>query len=111
MKKKQSNTEQTGDKIYSSLNVGFRVHTMELLTEIADCGLPRSMGVLKIPLNVFKNILAEVAQRATELNDPQLNILMLKLALYEIPMKEIPKAIEHQMMLQDSQKKDKLSKQ
>lgn len=87
---------------HSVLSVGFRVDTMGLLTEIADAGLDRRMGVLKIPLNIFKNILGEVAERATQLNDPKLNILMLKLALYEVPPHEIPDAIEYQMKLRDS---------
>lgn len=87
---------------HSALSVGFRVDTMGLLTEIADAGLDRRMGVLKIPLNIFKNILGEVAERAIQLNDPQLNILMLKLALYEVPPHEIPDAIEYQMKLRDS---------
>ena len=73
----------------------FRVDTLGLLTEIADAGLDRRMGVLKIPINIFKDLLADVAQRATELNDPRLNILMLRLALYEVPNNKIPEMIEH----------------
>lgn len=91
-------------KKYSAISIGFRVDTLGLLTEIADAGLDRRMGILKLPINIFKNTLAEVAQRATELNDPELNILMLRLALYEVPPHEIPKAIEHQMMLKDKLK-------
>ena len=105
MENKLSKTEQPctiHGVTHSALSVGFRVDTMGLLTEIANCGLPRRMGVLKVPLNVFKNILGEVAERAIEINDPQLNILMLKLALYEVPPKEIPQAIEQQMKLRDS---------
>jgi hypothetical protein len=92
------------NKKYNALNVGFRVDTMSLLTEICDYGLARNMGVLKIPLNIFKNILGEVALRATEINDPKLNILMLKLNLYEINPNEICNAIELQMKLADEHK-------
>ncbi|MDY3521999.1 hypothetical protein PG614_10195 [Riemerella anatipestifer] len=74
----------------------FRVDTVRLLQEIADCGLDRNMGVLKIPLNIFRSLLCEVANRASELNDPKMNILMLKLGLYEIENKEIEKAIQVQ---------------
>lgn len=74
----------------------FRVDTMGLLTEIAECGLPRTQGILKVPLNIFKNLLADVAQRAIELDDPQLNILMLSLNLYEVPHSQIYKQIEKQ---------------
>lgn len=35
-------------------------------------------------LVIFRGLLAEVAQRATELHDPQLDILMLRLNLYEM---------------------------
>jgi len=83
----------------NAFDVGFRVDTMGLLNEICDCGLDRRMGVLKQPMNIFKNILGEVAERAIELNDPRLNILMLKLALYEVAPNEIPSAIEYQMDL------------
>lgn len=77
----------------------FRVDTMALLTEIVDCALRENQGVLKIPLNIFKNLLAKVAERATEINDPELNILMLSLNLYEIPHNEIQKAIDNQKKL------------
>ena len=30
-------------------------------------------------------LLAQVSQRATELNDPVLNVLMLRMNLYEVP--------------------------
>lgn len=72
----------------------FRVDTLGLLTEIADAGLDRRMGVLKIPINIFKDLLADVAQRASEINDPKLNILMLRLTLYEVPQTEITEMIE-----------------
>ena len=48
-------------------------------------------------VNVFKQLLERVAKRAIILNDPQLNILMISLTLYEIPACDIPKEIENQM--------------
>lgn len=80
-------------------NFDFRIDTNQFLNEIADCAIPQSMGVLKIPLNIFKNLLAQTAQRATEINDPKLNILMLKLGLYEVSPFDISKAIETQEKL------------
>ena len=44
--------------------------------------------------NVFRNLLARVAERATELNDPIMNVLMLRLNLYEVPNGERHKIIE-----------------
>ena len=66
-------------------SVHFRVDTMKLLHEICDSAMPQTMGIVKIPLNVFKNLLAQVAQRATQLHDPILDRLMFDLTLYELP--------------------------
>ena len=42
-----------------------------------------SAGVLKQPLRIFLGMLAELADRARELDDPELNALMIRLALYD----------------------------
>ena len=80
-------------------NMQFSVNTIGLLTEIVDSGLDRRMGVLKTPINQFRHLLVQVAQRATELNDPKLNVLMLRLWLYEASPEDIPKLIEEQFKL------------
>lgn len=77
----------------------FTVHAVNLLEEIANCSLPKDMGVLKIPLNLFQGLLAQVTRRATELNDPKMNILMLRLGLYEVAPEDIRKMIEQQEKL------------
>lgn len=77
----------------------FRVDTVSLLHEIVDNALRENQGVLKIPLNIFKNLLAQVAERAIELNDPKMNILMLNLGLYEVSPKDIVEAINVQKSL------------
>lgn len=59
----------------------WRVNTPGLLREI---GSNNAMAVMSKPLMIFARILGEVATRASELNDPKLNSLMAKLALYEI---------------------------
>lgn len=41
-------------------------------------------GMYAICYNIFKNLLCMVAVRATELNDPILNVLMLRLNLYDL---------------------------
>lgn len=74
----------------------FNVSTVDLLNEVVNCALPPNMGVLKIPLNIFKNLLCQVAERAIEIDDPQLNVLMLKLGLYEVSPRDIPRTIETQ---------------
>ena len=77
----------------------FRVDTVALLHEIVDCALKENQGVLKLPLNIFRNLLAQAAQRAIELNDPRLNIIMLNLGLYEVSPQEIVSVIEQQKQL------------
>lgn len=77
----------------------FSVNTIGLLTEIVECGIDKRMGVLKIPINQFRQLLCEVAARAAELNDPKLNILMLRLWLYEAQPGDYSKLIEEQLKL------------
>jgi hypothetical protein len=60
----------------------WKVHTTELLQEIAS-NFP-GVSQIVIPLNIFQNLLAQVAQRATELHDPTLDRLMIRLTLYSI---------------------------
>ncbi len=58
----------------------WKCHTPKLFEEIL---LNPGTGMLKQPLNVFRSILVEVAQRAIELNDDELNLLMIRLTLYD----------------------------
>lgn len=60
----------------------WKVHTVELFKEISS-SFSHSV-LVRIPLQILQNLLAQVAQRATELNDPQLNKLMIRLTLYSI---------------------------
>jgi len=60
----------------------FKVDTPAMLKEALECGGP-DMAIFKIPFNVFQGLLAEVAQRAIELNDPELIQLMKDLKLIE----------------------------
>lgn len=63
----------------------FKIDLPQFLKEIADCGLDRKMGTLKIPLNIARQYLCMIAERAAEINDPQLNLLMIETRLYETP--------------------------
>lgn len=60
----------------------WKVNTPGMLKEISS-GL-KGASALKIPLLTFANLLALVAGRALELDDPKLNALMMDLALYEV---------------------------
>lgn len=59
--------------------VYFKVHTPNLLKEVM-CN--PGTGALKIPIRVLQGYLIKLAQRAIELNDPELNLIMCEMALY-----------------------------
>lgn len=59
----------------------FDVDTPQFLKEASEnC----NGGMYAICWKIFRNLLAEVATRATEINDPILNVLMLRLNLYSL---------------------------
>lgn len=64
-----------------SRTVQWRVNTPQLLKEII-CN--NETAVLSKPLSIFGHLLAEVGERASELNDKKLNALMCRLAIYEV---------------------------
>ena len=59
----------------------WRVNTAGLLKEITG---NKETWILKRPIQIFANLLAQVADRVIELNDPELNKLMGRLSLYGI---------------------------
>ena len=59
----------------------WKVNTGQLIKEILS---NNETGVLSVPLTIFSRILAEVGARASELNDPKLNALMCRLAIYDV---------------------------
>ena len=75
------------------LSLGFRVDTPQLLKEIAQ---NNGVSALKVPLNVLQHWLGRLSERAIELDDPELNIIMLSMALYEGTSLELIRAIEGQ---------------
>jgi hypothetical protein len=58
----------------------WRVNTPQLLKEIIG---NNETAALSKPLTIFARILAEVGERAAEINDDKLNALMCRLAIYE----------------------------
>lgn len=81
-------------------NLKWKCQTSELLREILE---HNNLGTLTKPINLFKGLLVGVVDRARELDDPQLNILMLRLGFYDIEgvevynPHEISKAIRQQV--------------
>jgi len=59
----------------------WKVNTPQLLKEILE---NNETQILRVPLSVFGHLLSEVGERASELNDPKLNALMCRLAIYEV---------------------------
>lgn len=85
--------------VKSVLELGFRVHTPNLLQDIITHALHENSGVLKFPLNEFQRWLITLTERCAEINDPELNIIMLSLQLYDVEPKDCVKAIENQIKL------------
>jgi hypothetical protein len=65
----------------SKKNLDWKCHVPRLFKEIM---VNQQCAALHIPLTIFQGILVEVAERATALNDTELNKLMMRLALYSV---------------------------
>lgn len=59
----------------------WKVHTTRLLAEVLQ---NPTCSVLHQPMVIMDNLLRQVAARAIELGDPELDKLMLRLTLYSI---------------------------
>ena len=81
------------DKKEKIIDLGFRVNTPQLLDEISK---NNGVAILKVPLNVLQRWLLKLAERAIELDDPELNIIMLSMALYDGTPNELTNAIQIQ---------------
>jgi len=84
-------TTRPGESAEPQHEISMKAHTPTELTQW-KCHLPRLLieiasnpecAALVTPLNILREIIVEVAQRAAELNDPQLSALMCRLALYD----------------------------
>ena len=62
------------------IKLKWKCHTPNLLKEINNCTNFNNPTALRI----FRDILVDVSERASEINDPKLNALMCRLTLYEI---------------------------
>lgn len=79
----------------------WKVDTPALLSEVANCS---GQGIYSPVMAIFGRVLACVADRAAQLNDPILNIAMLKLNLYEVPHNELLTRIrEQQKLIEDGE--------
>jgi len=60
----------------------WKSHLPNLFKEIIDAN--PTAWALRMPVVLTRNILAELAEYAIKLDDPKLNVFMLRLALYEV---------------------------
>lgn len=72
----------TNAKTGKSMNHLIKVNTAGLFKEIVDSN--DQMWIMSIPLQQILTILAEVGERAAEIDDPKLNALMMRLSIYAI---------------------------
>ena len=59
----------------------WKVNSGSLIKQILD---NPGTSVMVTPLNIFKNLLGQVGKEAARINDPKLNALMCRLAIYSI---------------------------
>jgi len=64
------------------MNAKWRSNVKGMFEEIIECG-GHNLAAMRMPLKITYTILAEVAQRANELQDPELNSLMARLCLFD----------------------------
>lgn len=72
-------------------NFNFDVNTPQFLKEACEYN---DGGMYTVCWNIFRALIAQVAERATELKDPVLDTLMIRLNLYELPNTDRYKVVE-----------------
>ncbi len=73
-----------------TVQLGWRVHTPQLLNELSKVNKD-GLGVMTKPMAIFAGLLHQVAERASNINDLELNKLMMRLTLYDIADPESPR--------------------
>jgi len=73
------------NKDQKTRKLSFKTHVPNLLKEITDnaIGASKGMGVLFVPMNQFRIHLVHLAQCAAEINNPELNLIMCQMTLYD----------------------------
>lgn len=89
------------------MKLEFRCHLPNLLDEVLS---NPGCSILRVPIGITKGLLERAAARAAEIDDPELNICMMNLSLYDIPPLKIPEAIEKEGRRLKSRLKSKSNK-
>lgn len=74
-----------------SKKLKFDANLPGLLNEVLS---NQTCAILKIPIQITKGILAELAQTAIEIDDDRLHLCMLRLGLYDVSASERVAAIK-----------------
>ena len=80
MPKKINTLENQPEQILVDAMLLWRINTAGFLKEI---GSNQELAFAQVPLQIFGNMLIEVGMRAIELNDPKLNAIMCRMAMYD----------------------------
>lgn len=81
----------------------FALHLPDLLRELGQ-RIPG--GDLKVPVEIAQEWLVRIAERARELNDPEMNALMIETALHEVPNEDRVRLAAEQRARMDPPKLD-----
>lgn len=73
------------------MDIEWKSHLPNLLDEVMN---NPTCNILRVPIDITKGLLHRLAGRASEIDDPGLNICMLRLALYDVPPLSIQEEIE-----------------
>jgi len=65
----------------------WKVHTVKLLNEVMSND---GVAILHKPIQIFARLLSDVGEVAIRINDPELNKLMVRLAIYSCACPESP---------------------
>lgn len=75
-------TSSQSKKFLHGTSLEWRVNTGAFLKELLEGYPGNNAGIFFAPMNIFQSILIQVGKRAAEINDPVLNALMCRLAIY-----------------------------
>ena len=78
----------------SDINLEWTCNTPGLIEEIGNCCT--EAPALVTPLRILQSMLQELAEVAIRIDDPELNVMMLRLSLYDVPHMKIDAAIKRQ---------------
>lgn len=77
-------------KHYAMSDLAWKCNLPAFLKEIMECS---TNTPYRITFTITADLLSILAQRATEINDPILNIIMLRLGLYDVHPRDVERVV------------------